>query len=118
MAFCFLLRSMFELSAKAYCDDHVASGGPSATKADGEERRLVDILRDIVKHMVALPTGKEDKAKQKQLHGALTELASPDSILSVTSMNNLVHNPKFSIRTSDISGMFGNIFPLLEAMNK
>ena len=33
-AFCFLLRSMFEISAKAYCDDHKASGGPLATKAD------------------------------------------------------------------------------------
>jgi hypothetical protein len=118
IAFCFLLRSMFEISAKAYCDDHKATGGPSAMKADGTDRRLIDVLRDICKHMETLPTGKPDPAIQRQLHGALTELANPASVLSVTSMNQLVHNPKFSIRASDISTMFGNIFPLLEAMNK
>jgi hypothetical protein len=68
--------------------------------------------------MITLPTGKPDPAIQRQLHGALTDLASPESILSVMSMNQLVHNPKFSVRASDISTMFGNIFPLLEAMNK
>lgn len=118
IAFCFLLRSMFEISAKAYCDDHKAAGGPSATKADGTDRRLVDVLKDIYQHMVSLPSGKPDPLIQRQLYGALTELANPESILSVTSMNQLVHNLKFSIRALDISTMFGNIFPLLEAMNK
>ena len=35
----------------------------------------------------------------------------------VTSMNQLVHNQKFSIQAGDIAGLFGNVFPLLEAMN-
>lgn len=43
LAFCFVLRSMFELSAKAYCADHAAFGGPSVTKGRGEERHLVEI---------------------------------------------------------------------------
>lgn len=117
IAFCLLLRSMFEISAKAYCDDHKANGGPSATKVDGQDRKLVDILRDITTYMTTLPNQKRDTAKLKLLHGALTELAKSESILSVTSMNNLVHNAKFAVTEGDISTMFGNIFPLLEEMN-
>ena len=112
-AFCFVLRSMFELSAKAYCADHAASGGPSATKSGGE-RSLVDVLRDITTH---LTKNKTDKAKLKELHGALTELAKADGILSVTSMNQLIHNPRFSVATSDLAVLVANVFPLLEAMS-
>jgi hypothetical protein len=115
-AFCFLLRSMFELSAKAYCLDHVQNpSGPKATKADGDDRRLVDVLRDIVHH---LTKGSQDRVKTKLLQGAITQLASNDSILSVTSMNQLIHNPRFVITTNDVAVMFGNIFPLLDEMNK
>lgn len=114
-AFTFLLRSMFEISAKAYCLDHKASGGPSATKSDGTDVTLANLLRDIVKHLTANMT---DKAKLKVLHGALTEIASANGFLSVTSMNQLVHNPQFSIKPSDISIVFNNVFPLLEEMNK
>jgi hypothetical protein len=47
----------------------------------------------------------------------MAELATPDGILSVTSMNQLVHSPSFSVSEGHISTVFGNIFPLLEAMN-
>lgn len=114
LAFCFVLRSMFELSTKAYCADHAASGGPSTTKASGEDRHLVDVLRDITSH---LTKNKTDRAKLKELHGAITELAKPEGILSVTSMNQLVHNPRFSVATSDLAVVAANIFPLLEAMS-
>jgi hypothetical protein len=114
LAFCYVLRSMFELSAKAYCADHAASGGPAATKASGEERHLVDVLRDITTH---LTKNKTDKAKLKELHGAITELAKPEGILSVTSMNQLIHNPRFSVATSDLAIVAANVFPLLEAMS-
>ena len=114
-AFCFVLRSMFEISAKAYCADHSkTSGGPQAKKTSGEDRSLVDVLRDIVTHLTE--SGK-NKAMQKQLHGAMTDLAKHESILSVTSMNQLIHNPSFSIAQPDLCTEFGNIFPLLEAMN-
>lgn len=46
------------------------------------------------------------------------ELAKPTGLLSVTSMNQLVHNPAFSVTASDISSLFNNIFPLLEALNQ
>jgi hypothetical protein len=114
-SFCFLLRSMFEISAKAYCTDHAASGGLAATKASGEDRALVDVLRDVTKHLTKNNT---DKNMKKALHGAMTELAKSEGILSVTSMNQLIHNPKFSVKETHISTLFGNIFPLLEAMNR
>jgi len=113
-AFCFLLRSMFELSAKAYCQDHVKSGGPSMTKPNGEERHLADVLRDITKH---LTNNNKNKVMVKALHGAMTDLGNPTSLLSVTSMNQLIHNPKFVVDGKSVSTVFANIFPLLEAMN-
>lgn len=114
-AFCFLLRSMFEISAKAYCADHASTGGPTATKQNGEDRKLVEILRDITKH---LTNDKGDKVMTKTLHGAMAELGKSEGILSVTSMNQLVHNPAFSVDETHISTLFGNVFPLLEAMNR
>src|SRR5262249_46727993 len=77
-AFCFLLRSMFELSAKAYCQDHAKSGGPSMTKPNGEERKLVDVLRDITR---ALTNNNTDKVMVKALHGAMTELGRATGLL-------------------------------------
>ncbi|HZS39234.1 MAG TPA: hypothetical protein VFF06_20525 [Polyangia bacterium] len=114
MAFCFVVRSMFELSAKAYCNDH-ASSGLSATKGNGEDKTLADVLREITNHLTANNT---DKAKKKLLHGAMTEMGKQDGLLSVTSLNQLVHNPKFSVVASDICTLFGRIFPLLEEMNR
>lgn len=114
LAFCFLLRSMFEISAKAYCGEHGPKGGLS-TKKKGKNRPLVNILRDITRH---LTKNKTDKERTKQLHGAMAELARQDGLLSVTSMNQLVHNPRFSVTTGDVCQLFGNIFPLLEAMNE
>ena len=114
-AFCFLLRSMFEISAKAYCSDHSTADGPKCVKANGDDRFLVDVLRDITDHLTKNDT---DKQMKKTLHGAMTELGKSESILSVTSMNQLVHNPKFSIKEPHICGLFHNIFPLLEAMNR
>ncbi|MFY4730655.1 hypothetical protein, partial [Nitrospira sp. BLG_2] len=114
-SFCFLLRSMFEISAKAYCSDHSAVlGGPKALKADGSERHLVEILKDVTGH---LTSNGSDMEKKKVLHGAMAELAKPSGFLSVTSMNQLVHNPKFSVTDQHISALFSHVFPLLEAMN-
>lgn len=110
IAFCFVLRSMFEISAKAYLKDNSIS----TTNSNGREKTLVDMLRDATRH---LTNNNSNSAMVKILHGAMTEIGKPDGILSVTSMNQLVHNPSFSIVPSDICIMFGNIYPLLEAMN-
>ncbi|MDN2672858.1 hypothetical protein OX459_15755 [Janthinobacterium sp. SUN026] len=114
IAFCFVLRSMFEIAGKAYCEDHAANGGPTAKKG-GVDKSLLSLLRDITTH---LTQNSSDQAMLKVLHGALTQLAKPDGILSVTSMNQLVHNPSFTITESDICSLFGNVFPLLQEMNK
>lgn len=113
-AFCFVLRSMLEISAKAYCVDHAAAGGPSATKANGDDRKLVEVLKDVTQHLI---NTSSDKGIQKRLHGAGTELAKPEGLLSVTSLNQLIHNPTFSVSPTDISSVFNNVFPLLLAMN-
>ncbi|WP_155634127.1 nucleoporin [Burkholderia territorii] len=113
IAFCFLLRSMFEISAKAYCLDHKADG-LSVTKK-GIDKPLVEVLRDITRH---LTEDRKDKEMVRELHGAMAEIAKPEGMLSVTSMNQLVHNPKFSHQPTDIAILFGNIFPLLDAMNR
>jgi len=113
-AFCFLLRSMFELSAKAFSKDHAGSG-LSATNSKGEDKHLVDMLRDVTNQ---LTKNKTDKAMVKTLHGPMAELAKQHGFLSVTSMNQLVHSSKFVVDETHICTLFFNIFPLLEAMNK
>lgn len=113
IAFCFLLRSMFEISAKVYCTEN-KSVGLTATKSDGSDRKLVDVLRDITVH---LTKNQRDQAMTRQLHGAMTELGKATGILSVTSMNQLVHNATFAHQPSDIAILFGSVFPLLEALN-
>ncbi|MCE8020888.1 hypothetical protein HOP51_12320 [Halomonas sp. MCCC 1A11036] len=116
IAFCFLLRAMFEISAKAYCQDYEDQpNSPKLLKANGMERPLVEVLRDIVSH---LTQNNADKQMLKVLHGALTEIQRKDGILSLTSMNQLVHNTSFMVSSSDIPVLFSNIFPLLDHMNK
>lgn len=110
IAFCFLLRSMFEISAKAYCSDHSIS----TTKNGGKDKTLVELLRAVTAHL----TGNNSNAAMvKTLHGAIAEIGRADGILSVTSMNQLVHNPSFSVIPTDICTLFGNVYPLLESMN-
>lgn len=114
-AFCFVLRSMFEVSAKAYCADHASQNGPTATENNRRDRELVKILKDVVQH---LTLNKTDTAKIRALQGAITELANPESMLSVTSMNQLVHNTRYLITGTSVCILFANVFPLLEEMNK
>lgn len=110
IAFCFLLRSMFEISAKAYCIDHSIL----ITDNKGNDKSLVQVLSSITSH---LTVNKTNNAMTKILHGAMTDMGNPDRLLSVTSMNQLVHNPLFSFIPNDICTLFSNIYPLLEAMN-
>ncbi|MFA7274562.1 MAG: hypothetical protein WC044_11885 [Crocinitomicaceae bacterium] len=110
IAFCFLLRSTFEISAKAYCDDNSLS----TTKPNGKEKTLSELLTDATNHLTA---NKKNLPMTRVLHGAHVEITNPNKILSVTSMNQLVHNPSFSIIPSDICTLFSNIYPLLQAMN-
>lgn len=113
VAFCLLLRSLFEASAKAFVTDNPQSG-IQIVDARGNDRPLADVLREIVAHIT---TQGSNRAKTRLMHGAITELAKKDGILSITSMNQLVHSPRFIIPPSDIPIIFHNIYPLLEEMN-
>ncbi|WP_352422267.1 hypothetical protein [Proteiniphilum sp.] len=110
LAFCFLTRSIFEISAKVYCEENSIS----LTKSNSKEKKLVELLKEVVDHLTA---NRSNKEMLKVLHGAVTEISKPVGLLSVTSMNQLVHNSIFSIQPSDICILFSNIYPLLEAMN-
>lgn len=110
IAFCFVFRSMIEISARAYCMDNSLS----MTKPGGKDKTLVEILRTAAHN---LTNNQSDKLMVKTLHGAMTELAKADGLLSVASMNQLVHNARFSVTPSDIATLFGNVFPMVEAMN-
>jgi len=114
-AFCFLVRCMFEISAKLYCNDNKLAAGAPKTSKNGVDRNLKDILDDICTFQVGNPP---DKAKQKELHSAMVILAKPDSFLSVTSMNQLIHNTVFVTDASNIGKLFGNVSPLLLSMNE
>lgn len=120
LAFCFVLRSMFEISAKAYCDDHGIALQTMKVKKGAtvkEDKKLAKLLGEISDHLIAAAKAAGDKSLQKDLHGAKTELTRAEGVLSVTSLNQLVHNPKFSVAASDIARLFTNIFPLLQKMN-
>ncbi len=110
IAFCLILRSIFEISAKVYAQEKSIS----LTKSGGKEKKLAELLRDITND---LTNNNANIAMVKILHGAMTEIAKTDGLLSITSMNQLVHNTTFSIVPQDICTLFGNIYPLLESMN-
>ena len=71
-------------------------------------------LNLVTNHLTA---NNSNKGMSKTLHGANSELAKSSGLLSVTSMNQLVHSPSFSIAPHDIFTLFNNVYPLLEAMN-
>ena len=84
------------------------------TTSDGKDKNHLDGLRDVCNFITK---NKQDLAKVKVLHGAMAELATPNGLLSVTSMNQLVHNTSFSLSDNHISTLFHNVIPLLIEMN-
>lgn len=118
LSFCFLLRSMIELSAKAYCLDHPEANLQTA-KADGGDRFLLDIIKDVHKHLITdHATGKKNSQMEKALHGAFSEICKPESITSVTSLNQLIHNKSYTVDASHVCTIFSTVFPFLEEMNR
>lgn len=113
IAFCFLLRSMFEISANIYSTEN---GIPKGKTKNGKfiPNTLKQQLNSVTVHVTSNNT---NTGMIKTLHGANSELSKGAGLLSVTSMNQLVHNPTFSIAPHDIFTLFNNVYPLLEAMN-
>lgn len=118
MTFCIVLRTMIELSALAYSVDHTGDPLLKRTKKDGRDKPLADFLKEVMQHMItAMPSRNDQTEVRRILHGASAELTRSDSILSVTSMNQIVHDATFSVTPSDVISRFGNILPLLERLN-
>lgn len=113
IAFCFLLRSMFEISAVIYCEENSIS--TTEGKKGGEKNKDLKSLLSAVTDN--LTQNSKNKPMVKVLHGAKAELTKSEGFLSVTSLNQLVHNRTFSIAPADIFTLFNNVYPLLEAMN-
>lgn len=112
-AVAFLVRSMFELSAKAYCKEHAGEKGvPTYGDANG---RLEKALLAIIAHI------RNVEGDQALLYGAELELKHDEKdphFLSTKSMNQLVHNPQFLIDGTRFLRSFANLKYLLEALNK
>jgi len=115
IAFCFLLRSSFEISSKAYCLDNNIST-TKLKKGTNVDLTLAETLSAITTDLKNKNTA--DKHYAKKLSGANTEIAKKDGVLSITSMNQLVHNPIYTISVGDLCALFHKIFPLLQEMNK
>ena len=114
LAFCFLLRSMIEISLKVFSQNTPNSFSVEEVSNKGKtySRELGKIIEDAISYFV-----KKDASNQKKLHPANVVLGNDNSILSVTSLNQLIHNPNFSISSVDICIGFHNIFPLIELLN-
>ena len=113
IAFCFILRSMFEISANIYSGEN---GIPKAKTKNGKtvQNTLKQQLNEVTNHITS---NNSNSGMVKSLHGANSELSKSTGLLSVTSMNQLVHHPSFSIAPHDIFTLFNNVYPLLEVMN-
>lgn len=112
LAFSFLLRSMIEISLKSYAENNSAAFELFENKEKNRDRPLKKIVNDAI-----IFFEKIDVSNQKKLYPAKSTLSNDNSILSVTSLNQLIHNPKYSLSSTDICVGFHNIFPLIELLN-
>jgi hypothetical protein len=106
LAFCFLLRSCFEISAKAYCNNNKVLQFDTKTQ---KELTLKQMLNNVCSDIIS-----KDRSKKNVLQGAQTELNSTNKMLSVDSLNQLIHSPSFHITEADICTSFNNVYPLLK----
>lgn len=117
IAFCFLLRSMFEISVKVYSKEkHIPTSGTKTVNGKNfpVEKTLREMLQAVTNH---LTSNNSNHTMARTLHGAMAELAQTNRLLSVTSMNQLVHSDSFSVAPQDVCRLFHNVYPLLEQMN-
>jgi len=105
---------MLEGNAKVQCRIR-AIAGSTVLKSKSEKKEVGSILSEVVQYMT---TGKpKSDPLCKELHGAMTELGNSNGLLSVTSMNQLIHSTSFVVDETHICTVFSNIFPLLREMN-
>jgi hypothetical protein len=114
ICFCFLLRSMFEISVRDFCS---ANKLPFAKtkKGQAKDKSLAELLDDEGKRILSTTT---DKVTISEIKTAISEIKNPHSVLSISTMNALVHSSTFTITPAHIIAGFHKIFPLLVELNK
>lgn len=112
LAFCFLLRSMIEISLKSFASNNPGVINLVEKNNAKKDRPLKEIIKDTIVFFE-----NTNVSNLKKLYPAKMTLSNDDSVLSVTSLNQLIHNPKFSLSSVDICVGFHNIFPLIELLN-
>lgn len=116
ISFCFVLRSMFELSVLDYCSANgIAFKTTDPKTGKTKEKSLADLL---VAAGTQISSGTKDKTLASAIKTAVSEIKHRDSVLSVPVMNALVHSATFTITPPQIVSGFHKIFPLLVALNK
>lgn len=114
ICFCFLLRSMFEISVRDYCATYRLPT-TEVKKGGTREKSLADLLVDAGAHIVSTTSDSGIKGK---IRTASAEIKSPHSLLSVSVMNALVHSATATITPAHIISGFHKIFPLLVELNR
>ncbi len=110
LAFCFLLRACFEVSAKKYCSENQIR----QKNNNGMDLTLLELLKAAYDRII---NNDSKHPKVKILYSAMSELVKPHGVLSALSMNQLIHNPHFVISENDACIAFHNLYPLLEELN-
>ncbi len=112
LAFCFLLRSMIEISLKSFSENNPEVLAIVEKKDKNRDRPLKEIITDAISFFE-----NSDVSNKKRLYPAKATLANTDGLLSVTSLNQLIHNQRFSLSSVDVCVGFHNVFPLIELLN-
>lgn len=122
LAFTFLLRSFLEIMTKTYIQSRPEMSIDLVN--GGQDKPLINVLREIsqivapsANNMTNGPAKDAAKVKNRDWHGVMQTLSNPTSVLSITSMNILIHNPLFSARAEVFSSQFHNLRPLIDELN-
>lgn len=110
ISFCFLLRSMLEISARTYCSGKKLS---TFNQKKNRDMTLSEILRHVAKDIA---TRSADQAVKDHMDTAQAEVNGGQ--LSVFMLNQLVHMPNVIPTQDQIIAGFHKIFPLLEELNR
>jgi hypothetical protein len=110
-----MIRGMFEIAAKQYA---AANGIDTQIQTAGgaKDKRLISLLDECRKDLTK--NHKPHDPYSRELHGSMVELGDPKSMLSIDSLAQLIHNPKFSVKVDNICISFSNVFPLLKELTK
>lgn len=115
ICFGLLLRSMFDVSVTAYFTKHRLPTFRVTPKGDRKEKSLGELLVEASKHLQAATT---DRGIIGDLRTAQAEINAPHGLLTIPTMNGLVHSGTAIVTEAQAVAGFHKIFPLLVHLNK